>query len=111
MEARLEILEADLAAIKLDVALIKLQGATKSGIVELKASISDGRSTIMMWAVSAVFIAQLLQMINIVKLTTHQARFLRTASASFDNAALASFPCPPWALVIASSNTLCAHAA
>lgn len=52
MEARVAKLEADLTAIKLDVAVIKANGATKSDVAEAK-------SAIIMWVASIVFLAQL----------------------------------------------------
>ena len=49
---------------KTDVAVIKATGATKSDLAELrgetKAAIAEAKSSIILWVVSAVFIAQLL---------------------------------------------------
>jgi len=53
MQKRVEKLEEDVATIKADLAVIKATHATKADIAETKASI-------IMWVVSAVFVAQLL---------------------------------------------------
>lgn len=60
MEKRIEKLEADVAAIKLDLGIIKANGATKSDIAELRATISDAKTTIILWVVTAVVLAQIL---------------------------------------------------
>jgi len=53
IEARLEKLEADLTAIKLDVGILKANSATKADLAEAKSSI-------ILWVVGAIFVAQLL---------------------------------------------------
>jgi hypothetical protein len=71
MNERVEILEAiaektaeRLFALERDVAIIKATGATKVDLAELKSElksdIADAKSSIIMWVVSAIFLAQLL---------------------------------------------------
>lgn len=60
MEKRIEKLEIELAAIKLDLGIIKANGATKSDIAELKATMSEAKTTIILWVVTAVVLAQIL---------------------------------------------------
>ena len=77
MEARLSKLETDVAAVKIDVTVIKANGATKSDVAELKgmfaelrastkADSADAKTAIILWVVGAIFIAQLLP--SIVKM-------------------------------------------
>lgn len=60
MEKRIEKLENELAAIKLDVGIVKAHGATKSDIAEIKATVSEAKTTIILWVVTAVVLAQIL---------------------------------------------------
>lgn len=60
MEKRVEKLEGELASIKLDIGIIKANGATKSDIAETKAAVSEAKSTIILWVVTAVVLAQVL---------------------------------------------------
>ena len=53
MEARVEKLEDRLAAIELDLGILKATSATKSDLAEAK-------TTIILWVVSAVILAQIL---------------------------------------------------
>lgn len=60
MEQRVEKLASELAGIKLDLGVLKATSATKADIAETKATIADARSTIIVWVVGAIFLAQLL---------------------------------------------------
>ena len=53
MEKRIEKIEAELTAIKLDVGIIKATGATKTDLAEVKSSI-------ILWVVTTVVLAQIL---------------------------------------------------
>ncbi|TFW17727.1 hypothetical protein E4L98_19860 [Duganella callida] len=53
MQARLEKIEADIFAMKVDIAFLKANSATK-------ADLAETRSTIIAWVVGAVFLGQLL---------------------------------------------------
>ena len=64
MEARVAKLEAEITTIKIDVAVIKQTCATKSDLAELKAAMAEGHTKIIVWVVSAVFIAQLLPLMR-----------------------------------------------
>ena len=60
MEKRIEKLETELAAIKLDLGILKATCATKSDLAELKAAVSEVKSSIILWVVTAVILAQIL---------------------------------------------------
>ncbi len=64
MEARFTRLEHEVAAIKVDVALIKATGATKTDIAELKSelksAIAESRATTILWVSTVVVIGQIL---------------------------------------------------
>lgn len=60
MEKRIGKLEGRLAAIELDLGILKATCATKSDLAELKATVSEAKTTIILWVVSAVILAQML---------------------------------------------------
>lgn len=71
MLKRIEKLETDVAAIKIDVAVVKANGATKSDVAELKgmfgelrastkADIADAKTAIIVWIVGVILLAQVL---------------------------------------------------
>ncbi|MRW89210.1 hypothetical protein GJ699_04360 [Duganella sp. FT80W] len=64
IEHRLDNIEADIATMKLDIAFLKANGATKTDIAELrgdiKAQLAEAKSSIIVWVVGSVFLAQLL---------------------------------------------------
>lgn len=53
MEKRIEKLESDMAAIKLDLGILKATSATKADLAEAKTSVIN-------WVTAAIFLAQLL---------------------------------------------------
>lgn len=93
MHSRVAKVEADIAAIKIDVAVIKAHGATKSDSaelraeiaakfaeldtkfaelraeyrehrVEVKAEIAQGQNKMLVWIITAIFLAQLLPIVR-----------------------------------------------
>lgn len=60
MEKRIEKLEIEIAAIKLDVEIIKATCATKSDLAELKASLAEVKTTIVLWVFTTVVLGQIL---------------------------------------------------
>ena len=60
MEARVKALEDSLATVRTDLALIKATHATKEDIQGAKRDIAEAKNSIIMWVVSAIFLAQLL---------------------------------------------------
>ncbi|MRW85844.1 hypothetical protein GJ698_17345 [Pseudoduganella sp. FT26W] len=60
MEARIQKIESELATLKIDGAVIKSNYATKADIAELKTLIAEAKSSIIIWVVSAIFLAQVL---------------------------------------------------
>jgi hypothetical protein len=60
MKTRIEKLESDIAAIKIDLGILKANSATKSDIAETKALISEAKSSIIIWVAAAIVLAQLL---------------------------------------------------
>jgi hypothetical protein len=64
METRIAKFESDITAIKIDVAVIKANGATKMDIAELKAelktAIAESKTTMIMWTVGVIFLGQVL---------------------------------------------------
>jgi len=59
-ESDLVVMKADIAVMKTDIAVIKATAATKSDLAQVRAEIAEAKSSIIMWVVSAIFIAQLL---------------------------------------------------
>ena len=60
MERRIEKLERSLAAIALDLGIIKATCATKSDFAELKATVSEAKTTIIVRVVAVVVLAKIL---------------------------------------------------
>ena len=67
-EARIERLEDDVVSIKVDIAFLKANSATKADIAELKALIAESKSSLIMWVMSAIILGQLLP--SLLKLFT-----------------------------------------
>ncbi|WP_186224604.1 hypothetical protein ACN262_08385 [Burkholderia gladioli] len=53
-------LEAALSTLQQDVAVVRANYATKADVEAVKTSVAEAKSTIILWVVSAIFLAQLL---------------------------------------------------
>ncbi len=60
MEERVKKLEAALSTLQQDVAVVRANYATKADVEAVKTSVAEAKSTIILWVVSAIFLAQLL---------------------------------------------------
>lgn len=60
MEKRIEKLEDGFAAIALELGIIRGTCATKSDIAELKSTLYEAKTTIILWVVIVVVLAQIL---------------------------------------------------
>jgi len=64
LEHRMDNVEADIVAIKLDIAVLKTTSATKADLAklegELKSAIADAKAVVIIWVSSAVIFAQVL---------------------------------------------------
>ena len=64
MEERIEKLASDLAAMRIDLGILKANSATKSDIAAVKAetktAISEAKTSIILWVVGAVILGQIL---------------------------------------------------
>ncbi|WP_186183846.1 hypothetical protein [Burkholderia gladioli] len=60
MEERVKKLEVALTTLQQDVAVVRANYATKSDVEAVKTSVAEAKSAIIMWVVSAIFLAQLL---------------------------------------------------
>ena len=64
MEDRVAKLESEMAAIRLDLGILKATVSTKADLAEVKAdtkaAIAEAKNAIIVWVVGSVFLAQLL---------------------------------------------------
>ena len=64
LERRMDNVEADIVAIKLDIAVLKATSATKADLAklegELKSAIAGAKAVVIIWVSSAVILAQVL---------------------------------------------------
>ncbi|HWW69510.1 MAG TPA: hypothetical protein VN089_06200 [Duganella sp.] len=60
MEKRIEKLETRLAAIEVDLGIIKATCATKADLAELRASLAEVKTTIILWVFTTIVLGQIL---------------------------------------------------
>ncbi len=60
MEARIKNLEDGLTSLQQDLAVMRSNYATKADIEATKAAIAEAKTSIILWVVTAIFLAQLL---------------------------------------------------
>lgn len=60
VESRLSKLEDKVSAIQIDIGILRGTSATKDDIAQLGTAIAESRASIILWVVTAIFLAQLL---------------------------------------------------